>query len=123
MRRATIDIKVRGDDGLNLEGVSDMAKISRDIEDLVAQTINRHHQYPDGFILFLGTMFAPTHDRGEPGHGFTHHIGDVVTIRSSKLGTLANRVNHTDKIAPWRFGAGELMRNLGARGLLSLGFF
>ena len=95
-----------------------MSEISRDPADLVAQTWGRHHQYPDGFMLFLGTMFAPVKDRGKPGMGFTHHIGDQVSISSPKLGKLWNRVDHSDKIAPWSFGVGALMKNLVHRQLL-----
>ena len=119
VRAATIRVEVAGSDGYRLEGVSELKKISRDIADLVGQTINRHHQYPDGLMLFLGTMFAPTQDRDVVGQGFTHKLGDVVTIRSARLGTLINQVNHTDKIPTWSFGTRELMRNLAARGLLT----
>ena len=119
LRGCAITIEVHGDDGFALRGVSDLRKISRDMLDLVSQAINRHHQYPDGLMLFLGTMFAPTQDRGQPGQGFTHHPGDVVTIHSPRLGTLENRVKHTDKIAPWTFGVAELISNLAQRNLLS----
>ena len=95
-----------------------MAMISRDPLDLVTHAIGAHHQYPDGFVLFLGTMFAPTKDRFGPGQGFTHAVGDIVTIATPKLGALVNRVNHTDMIAPWTFGVGALMGNLARRGLL-----
>jgi fumarylacetoacetate (FAA) hydrolase family protein len=117
-RATKIEIEVAGTDGYKLEGVSDLKKISRDIADLVGQTINSHHQYPDGLMLFLGTMFAPIQDRDAPGQGFTHKLGDTVTIRSSRLGTLVNRVNHTDKIPPWSFGSQALFRNLAERNLL-----
>ncbi|MGO3174129.1 MAG: fumarylacetoacetate hydrolase family protein, partial [Microbacterium gubbeenense] len=79
-----------------------------------------HHQYPDGFVLYLGTMFAPTDDRGEAGRGFTHHVGDVVTIASSRLGSLVNRVQHAESIAPWSFGIADLMTNLARRELLQV---
>ncbi len=118
-RAAKIEIEVSGNDGFKLQGVSDLKKISRDIADLVGQTINPHHQYPDGLMLFLGTMFAPIQDRDAPGQGFTHKLGDTVTIRSPRLGTLVNRVNHTDKIPPWSFGSQALFRNLAERGLLT----
>jgi fumarylacetoacetate (FAA) hydrolase family protein len=95
-----------------------MLEISRDVLDLVAQTIGPHHAYPDGFVLFCGTMFAPVVDRGEPGLGFTHREGDLVRIASPRLGCLANRVAASERAAPWAFGAGALMRNLAARGLL-----
>jgi fumarylacetoacetate (FAA) hydrolase family protein len=78
-----------------------------------------NHQYPDGFMLYLGTMFAPTQDRFGPGQGFTHAVGDVVTVSTPSLGTLANRVNHTDKVAPWTYGAVALMRDLSRRGLIN----
>ena len=118
-RATQIEIEVTGGDGFNLHGISDLTKISRDIADLVGQTINPHHQYPDGLMLFLGTMFAPIQDRGAPGQGFTHKLGDLVTIRASRLGTLVNRVNHTDKIPRWNFGSQALFRNLAERGLFT----
>jgi fumarylacetoacetate (FAA) hydrolase family protein len=117
-RNAEIALKVDGTDGFSLEGMSSIGQISRDPADLVGQTIGANHQYPDGFALFLGTMFAPIQDRDAPGEGFTHKLGDVVTISTPALGALINRVNHSDKIAPWRFGAAALMRNLADRGLL-----
>jgi fumarylacetoacetate (FAA) hydrolase family protein len=118
LRRTTVSLKVAGEDGFELSGSSSMAEISRDVTDLVAQTIGSHHQYPDGLMLFAGTMFAPVKDRGQPGQGFTHKEGDVVAISAPELGTLANRVNRSDRAAPWTFGAGALMRNLAQRGLL-----
>lgn len=95
-----------------------MREISRDPLELVGQTIGANHQYPDGFVLFLGTLFAPVQDRGAPGRGFTHAVGDRVTIRSPRLGSLVNRVNTSDRIAPWHFGLRALFSNLAARGLL-----
>jgi fumarylacetoacetate (FAA) hydrolase family protein len=92
--------------------------MSRDPPDLVAQTINETHQYPDGFVLMTGTMFAPTEDRGEKGRGFTHRPGDVVVIAAPPLGALVNRVTFCHEAEPWTFGTGALMRNLAARGLL-----
>jgi fumarylacetoacetate (FAA) hydrolase family protein len=118
VRRAVISLRVDGPDGFSLEGSSSMAMISRDPLDLVAQAINADHQYPDGFMLFLGTMFAPTKDRHAPGQGFTHAIGDVVAIATAKLGALVNRVERTDRIPPWTFGARGLMASLARRGLL-----
>ena len=109
---------VEGEDGFRLNEVSSMREISRDPTDLAAQTIGANHQYPDGFVLFTGTMFAPTKDRDAPGGGFTHHMGDRVTIASPKLGTLWNRVGRTDRVPPWTFGLAALMRNLAARGLI-----
>ena len=94
-----------------------MASISRDPTELVAQTLGAH-QYPDGFMLFLGTLFAPIEDRDQPGGGFTHKLGDVVTIQSAWLGGLHNRVTHSETAAPWRFGLRAFMANLAARGLL-----
>jgi fumarylacetoacetate (FAA) hydrolase family protein len=119
VRNAEIALTVDGPDGFALSGTSAIREISRDPLDLVAQAIGANHQYPDGLMLFLGTMFAPTQDRHAPGHGFTHAVGDVVTIATPALGALVNRVNYADAIAPWSFGAGALMRNLAARGLLS----
>ncbi|MGE5151092.1 MAG: fumarylacetoacetate hydrolase, partial [Rhodospirillaceae bacterium] len=101
-----------------LRGSSDLSKISRDPTDLVAHAMGKLHQYPDGMALMTGTLFAPTEQRTPDGHGFTHMVGDLVSIRSPKLGTLTNRVNHCDKIAPWTFGTSALMRNLAGRGLL-----
>jgi fumarylacetoacetate (FAA) hydrolase family protein len=101
-----------------MEGTSSISKISRDPEDLVAQMIGPHHQYPDGAVLFLGTMFAPVDDRDAPGKGFTHKHGDIVTVAAPKLGRLVNRMRSTDECEPWTFGTGALMRNLAARGLL-----
>ena len=110
--------QVVGEDGFILAGSSSMRQISRDPQDLVQQTLNENHQYPDGLVLFLGTMFAPTLDRFAAGKGFTHIIGDVVAVTTPRLGALVNRVNHTDKIAPWTFGTTALMKNLAARQLL-----
>jgi fumarylacetoacetate (FAA) hydrolase family protein len=118
VRRADLALRVEGTEGFVLEGASSMTKISRDPLDLVAQAINATHQYPDGFVLFMGTMFAPTKDRFAPGEGFTHALGDVVTITTPRLGALVNRVSHSDRIAPWSFGTGALMQNLARRGLL-----
>jgi fumarylacetoacetate (FAA) hydrolase family protein len=115
---ADVGLTVTGADGFVLEGRSAMAAISRPPADLVAQAINTHHRYPDGLVLYLGTMFAPTEDRDAEGKGFTHHKGDVVRISCDPLGALVNRVTATDLCAPWTFGAAALMRNLAARGLL-----
>ncbi len=118
VRSADVHLHISGEDGFSLDAVSSMRQISRDPEDLVNQTIGRHHQYPDGLVLFLGTMFAPTKDRDKPGLGFTHHIGDTASISTPSLGTLVNRVDLSTEIEPWTFGTGALMRNLAARGLL-----
>ena len=118
VRRITVALEVTGPEGFTLEGSSSLSKISRDPLDLVAQTIGKHHAYPDGFMLFLGTMFAPTQDRHGPGQGFTHVVGDRVRIAAPELGALVNRVVHTDQAPRWTFGVGALMRNLGGRGLL-----
>jgi fumarylacetoacetate (FAA) hydrolase family protein len=118
VRRADVRLTVDGDDGFRLDGTSAMARISRDPADLVAQMIGPHHQYPDGAVLYLGTMFAPVKDRDAPGQGFTHHAADVVTIASEKLGALVNVVTTCDRAPPWRFGTAALMRNLAKRGLL-----
>jgi fumarylacetoacetate (FAA) hydrolase family protein len=95
-----------------------MTRISRDPADLVKSTIGRHHQYPDGFVLYLGTMFAPVKDRDARGQGFTHKVGDIVTIASARLGRLSNRVVLSTEAEPWTFGTAALMRNLARRGLL-----
>jgi fumarylacetoacetate (FAA) hydrolase family protein len=118
VRQTTVSLTVEGDDGFRLQGASSIAQISRDPEDLVSQMVNRHHRYPDGAVLFLGTMFAPVEDRDSPGKGFTHKAGDIVTVAASKLGRLVNRMMPTDCCEPWNFGAGALMRNLAGRGLL-----
>src|SRR6266567_4012116 len=118
VRRMNVTLTVEGDDGFRLEGFSSIAKISRDPADLVAQMLGEHQQYPDGAVLFLGTMFAPIEDRDAPGGGFTHKIGDIVTIAAPKLGRLVNRMRYTNECEPWRFGTGHLMRNLARRGLL-----
>jgi len=118
VRRATISLVVEGEDNFRLEGGSSMAKISRDPTDIAAQTIGANHAYPDGFVLLLGTMFAPVADRGAPGMGFTHKPGDIVTISTEKLGRLVNRMRPCEECERWTFGAGALMRNLAKRGLI-----
>jgi len=123
VRAQEVELLVEGDDGFVMRGSSSMKRISRDPQDLAGQTLNDNHQYPDGFMLFLGTLFAPTEDRGAPGQGFTHRVGDIVTIRSGQLGALRNRVDTSDKVRPWRFGVRALMANLAARGLLVDGRF
>lgn len=117
VRSATVDLDILGPEGYSLKGTSNMSKISRDPTDLAAQAMSEHH-YPDGYALFLGTLFAPVQDRDEPGRGFTHKVGDIVTISSARLGSLVNRVT-TSKAAPaWTFGIRDLMGNLAKRGLL-----
>jgi fumarylacetoacetate (FAA) hydrolase family protein len=118
VREATVALTVDGPEGFHLDGSSSMSEISRDPTDLVAQLIGPHHRYPDGAVLYLGTMFAPTADRGAPGKGFTHETGDLVTVSSPRLGTLANRIRPSDECEAWTFGVADLMRNLAARGLL-----
>lgn len=118
IRNAIVTLEVEGEDLFRLTGESSMALISRDPLDLVRQTLG-DHQYPDGFALFLGTMFAPTEDRDVAGRGFTHKRGDVVRVSSPDLGVLENRVTTCDQIAPWSFGIADLMRNLASRGLLN----
>jgi fumarylacetoacetate (FAA) hydrolase family protein len=118
VRRAEVALTVTGADGFEMRGRSSMAEISRDPEDLVSQTIGRHHQYPDGFMLYLGTMFAPVQDRDGPGQGFTHHAGDRVTVAADALGRLENRVRLATEAPEWTFGIAALMGNLAARGLL-----
>lgn len=118
VRSAELKLRVEGEDGFVLEGRSLMSEISRDPLDLIAQVIGRHHQYPDGFVLFLGTLFAPIEDRDEPGQGFTHKLGDRVTISSRGLGVLQNTVRLSTECPPWNFGLADLMRNLAARNLI-----
>lgn len=116
VRQCQVSLRIEGeDDGFRLEGASDMREISRDPLDLVRQTIGDHHQYPDGFMLFLGTMFSPIQDRDGPGQGFTHHLGDRVTIATPALGALVNPVGRSDRLPPWTFGIRELMRHLATR--------
>ncbi len=112
VRQCELSLEVRGEEGYVLQGKSSMALISRDPEELVGHAMGPNHQYPDGMMLFLGTMFAPTADRSVPGQGFTHAVGDIVSIRTPVLGKLVNRINHSDKIAPWTFGITQLMQNL-----------
>ena len=118
VRQAELDLTVTGEDGYVLEGHSSMKEISRDPADLVSQTLGRHHQYPDGLVLFLGTLFAPTQDRDTPGEGFTHKIGDIVTIATPRLGSLTNTVRLSTECPEWTFGVASLMRNLAARNLI-----
>ena len=118
VRGLELSLTVSGTDGFLLHGASSMRQISRDPADLVAQTRGRHHQYPDGFLLYCGTMFSPVQDRDGPGQGFTHHLGDVVTISAPELGALTNTVRLATEAPEWHFGTAALMRNLAARGLL-----
>ncbi len=115
--RLRVSLRVEGEDGFVMTGESPMEAISRSPADLVRQLLNRSHQYPDGAVLFLGTMFAPVKDRRGAGQGFTHEVGDRVEIASPRLGRLVNWVDRTDRCAPWDFGVGALMRNLVGRGL------
>lgn len=118
LRASVVRLAIDGDDGYRLDGVSELARISRDPADLVGQVVGAHHQYPDGFVLYLGTMFAPVDDRDVPGRGFTHHDGDLVTISEPRLGALVNRVRSTADAPPWTFGIDALYRSLTARGVL-----
>ncbi len=120
VRNAVVELVVEGMDGYRLTGSSSMREISRDPEELVRQAMSEHH-YPDGFTLYLGTLFAPVQDRDAPGRGFTHKQGDKVHISTPKLGTLVNRVTTSKAAPPWRFGIRELMNNLVARGLVGVG--
>lgn len=118
VKRATVRLSVEGEDGFSLEGASSMAEISRSPEELVKAAMGPHHQYPDGLALYLGTMFVPSKDRGEKGKGFTHKIGDIVTISSEKLGALTNRVLLSPDCPHWTYGASHLMRDLAKANLL-----
>lgn len=115
LRQCDIALQVQGPDGYAFNGDGSMAAISRDITDLVSQAMGSHHQYPDGMVLFLGTMLVPTEDRLAAGQGFTHQVGDVVTVSSTRLGCLVNRVDHSEQVAPWTFGVTALMRSLAGR--------
>ena len=118
IRNAEVSLLIEGEDNYRLEGRSNMRLISRDPLDLVGQTLNKSHQYPDGFALFLGTMFAPGDDRGEPGRGFTHKIGDTVKVSTPRLGALTNKVCHCEDAPPWTYGISSLMRDLARRGAI-----
>jgi len=118
IRTSVVKLEIEGEDGFQLEGSSSMSEISRDPMELIGQSIGKHHQYPDGFALFLGTMFAPIQDRDTPGGGFTHKTGDRVVVSTPKLGALENLVAHCDAAPRWDFGVAALMRNLAGRGLL-----
>jgi fumarylacetoacetate (FAA) hydrolase family protein len=117
-RRISFETVVEGRDGFRVTHVTEVREIGRDLADLASQAIGPYHQYPDGLVLFIGTMFTPLDDRGAPGSGFTHKVGDVVSISSPDLGTLINEVVHCDQAEPWTFGTGALMTNLARRGLL-----
>ncbi|MGH7056983.1 MAG: fumarylacetoacetate hydrolase family protein [Acetobacteraceae bacterium] len=118
IRRAEIALIVEGTDGFRLEDTSTLARISRDPAAIAADLFAPEHHYPDGAVLFLGTMFAPIADRGAEGMGFTHKYGDIVIIEEPRLGRLVNRIAPADACAAWSFGTAALMRNLGRRGLL-----
>ncbi len=118
VRRAELELTVTGNDHFRLKGRSSMSAISRDPLELVAQTIGDNHQYPDGIMLFLGTLFAPTEDRDTPGEGFTHKTGDAVSIAEPDLGVLRNTVALSSECPPWTFGISALMRNLAERNLI-----
>ncbi|QTN20459.1 fumarylacetoacetate hydrolase family protein [Brevundimonas sp. AJA228-03] len=118
VRNAVVSLTVTGKDGFVMSGQSSMRLISRDPLDLAAQTCSSSHQYPDGFALYLGTMFAPIDDRDAPGQGFTHRTGDEVCVSSPRLGVLRNRVTACEDAPPWTFGISALMANLAGRGLL-----
>jgi len=119
VRQADVSLRIDGTDGFQLDGVSYMREISRDPQDLVRQAFGAHHQYPDGFMLFLGTMFSPSQDRKGPGTGFTHKLGDRVQIASERIGALVNEVRLSTEITPWTFGVRALYANLAKRGLVS----
>lgn len=117
VRNADVELTINGPEGYCLEGRNEMAQISRDPLELVRQCLSEHH-YPDGFVLFCGTLFAPTQDRDEVGAGFTHKIGDIVTIRSDRIGTLSNTVTTSREAQPWTTGIAQFARNLAGRGLI-----
>jgi len=116
-RRLEFVTVVEGRDGFRATHTTRVGEISRDLADLASQAVG-FHQYPDGLILFIGTMYTPLDDRDAPGSGFTHKVGDIVSISSSELGALVNEVVTCGEAEPWTFGAGALMVNLSARGLL-----
>ena len=116
LRTEEILLRVEGPEGYLLEGRNSVSRISRPFEELVAATHGKHHQYPDGFALFTGTLFAPTQDRDQPGQGFTHKHGDLVTIRSRHLGALVNRVGPCEELPEWTFGLRRLFDYLSRQG-------
>ncbi len=118
VKKADVHLTVEGKDGYSLEGSSSMAEISRSPEELIAAAMGDHHQYPDGIVLYLGTMFVPSKDRGEVGKGFTHAVDDIVTISSGKLGALINRVRLSPDCPPWQYGTRALMKDLAAANLI-----
>lgn len=118
VRKLVVRLSVHGNDGFVLDGMSSMAEIARDPEELAEEMFGGTHQYPDGAVLYLGTMFAPTEDRGAKGMGFTHHVGDIVRVSTDRLGSLVNVMGHSSELAPWTFGTRALMRSLEARGLI-----
>jgi fumarylacetoacetate (FAA) hydrolase family protein len=117
-RKIVFETTVHGLDGFSVEHTTQVGTIGRDLADLASQLHSRYHQYPDGVVLFIGTMFTPLDDRGAPGSGFTHKVGDVVRIAAPEIGTLVNEVVHCDEAEPWTFGTGALMANLAKRGVL-----
>jgi len=119
VRQCELSLKVQGPEGFVMQGSSSLSQISRDPLDLVSQAMGPCHQYPDGMMLFLGTMFAPTQDRHGPGQGFTHVVGDCVSVSTPKLGTLSNQITTSDQASPWVYGVSALMRDLARRGLLA----
>jgi fumarylacetoacetate (FAA) hydrolase family protein len=120
VRNCVVELVIDGPEGYRLAGTSTMSEISRDPEELVRQAMSEHH-YPDGFALFLGTLFAPVQDRDEPGRGFTHKTGDIVRISSTRLGALVNGVTTSKAAPPWQFGIRDLITNLVSRGLIGGG--
>lgn len=119
VRSVVFETVVEGPDGFRIAHTTEVKQIGRDLAELAGQAIGANHQYPDGFVLFIGTMFTPLDDRGAPGSGFTHKVGDTVSIATPDLGMLKNEVVHCDQAEPWTFGTGALMENLARRGLLT----
>lgn len=118
LTESDVTLRIAGEDGFSLTASSPLSGISRSPTELIAQTIGAHHGYPDGFMLYLGTLFAPTQDRSEPGGGFSHRSGDVVTISEPRLGRLVNRVRFAEDLPPWSFGIADLMNNLARREMI-----
>ena len=119
VRQCDLTLTVKGPEGFVMQGSSSLGQISRDPLDLAGQAMGPYHQYPDGMMLFLGTLFAPTQDRHGPGQGFTHVVGDTVSVSTPQLGTLTNTITTSDQAAPWVYGVRALMRDLARRGLLA----
>jgi fumarylacetoacetate (FAA) hydrolase family protein len=118
VRQLDVRLRVEGSDGFVMDGFSSMRNISRDPVDLINHAYGDHHQYPDGFVLFTGTLFSPTQDRHAAGAGFAHEQGDRVAISTPQLGALRNVVTFSQSAPRWTTGIWEFVTNLRSRALL-----